>query len=180
VVDLGNGGKDRSHQHEGERRPQIRQRHVAQPLPPGGAVEVGDLVGLGRDRLKAGQEEQHVVAGVLPHGERRDRIERHVRIAQPIRPLHAELSEVVVEQADTRQEDEQEHRGRSDQRDQHGQEKDRAQRRVDAGRVVERQRKRKRQHQARHDGAGRVGEIVRERAAKSRIGKNELIVAQAE
>ena len=61
-------------QDEHQRRPQQRQRHPAELLDLGGPVYGRGLIEAQRDRLQAGQEEQHVVAGVLPDvGERDDR-----------------------------------------------------------------------------------------------------------
>src|SRR4029077_12162475 len=64
-----------------------------------GPVYLGRIVKILRNRLKAGDEDQHVVAEVLPNGHQDDGRHRPVRIPKPIDWRDAEVREAIVEHA---------------------------------------------------------------------------------
>ena len=69
-LDTADDGDDRR---EDQRGPQQWQRHREELPGTGGAVDLGCLVQVGRDRLHGGQEDQGVVAGPAPVDHQRDR-----------------------------------------------------------------------------------------------------------
>lgn len=180
VVDLGDDVDQPDYHDEADGRLEIGQGDVAQALPGIGAVEDRRLIGVGRNRLQPGEEEQHVVAGVLPDRQAHDRVQGDVGIAEPVRPRDREQAEVVVEQPGIGQEDEQEDRGGGDERDQHRQEEQRAEERVDAARPDERHGEAECQNEARDHGTECVKQVVGERLAEGGIGEERREIGEAD
>ena len=180
VVDLRHRVEDCDDRNEQEGGLELRQDDVAQPPIRSGAVEMRRLHHVLRHGLEAGEEEQHVVAGVLPDRDDHDGVERDVGIAEPVRQHRQQPADVIVEQADIRQEDEQEQRGGRDHRDQHRQEQCGPQSAVHGMGARQRQREQQCQPDARHRRADGVDQIVDDGAREGGVGEHRADVVEAD
>ncbi len=140
-----------------QRRSQHRQRDVAQALQQRRAVDVRGFVEIARNALQRGEQDDHVVAEVLPDREQDDRRHRPVRIAEPVDRRDVEFRERVVDEAIARVEEiAPDHRDRDDRRhdrrEQRGAEESLEARklRIEQQRRAERQRDRQR-HADQHE-----------------------------
>ncbi len=107
---------DVDHEQEEGRRRQHREDDRPETAGRTGAVDRGRLDQRFRDRLQAGQEEQEVVADLLPHGGDHDQDQRLPRIEQVI-PVVAQRAQQVGYHAKRRIEQEQPEHGGDRRRD---------------------------------------------------------------
>ena len=77
---------------------QHRQGDVAEPSPPGGAVDLGGLVDLLGDGLETGQEDHHQGAEGAPHGHHDQRRQRQRGAVEPPGAVDADPAEHGVEE----------------------------------------------------------------------------------
>ena len=167
------------HEDKCEGRAQQRQCDTQEALHCTGAIDLRGIQQLLRHAGEPGKEEQHVVAGVLPHRDRDDRAERQRRIAQPVGLGSAEACQVVVKQPGAREKNEDEQRGSSDQRDQQRQHEQRAQNTGEAGAFAQTKREQQCQCQARDDRAGGIDEVVANSGGEVGIGEQAGVVVYA-
>ena len=92
-LEVADHGQDADEQ---ERRRQRGQRDVAELLPARRRRRAARPRTAPRGCLQAGDEDEHVVAEVLPHREQDDRRHRPVRIAEPVDRRDAERAEALV------------------------------------------------------------------------------------
>ena len=80
----------------GRRSGRVMPRKRCQRL---GAVDLGGLVQVPRDRLQAGQEDDHQGAEAVPHGHGDEGPQREALVGQPAGPVDAEDGEDPVDEA---------------------------------------------------------------------------------
>jgi hypothetical protein len=179
MVHLRQPAQQRNDQNEAECRPEQRESDAQESLRGAGTIDPRCVQQFLRNTGEAGQEEQHVVARVLPHrnGDNRAQCER--RITKPVGLLNPERRQVVIQQSCAGQEDKDEQRCRSDHRNQHRQRDQRAQQARQARRFPQADRERQREHQAGSNGTDGVDQIVEGRPAEMDVCEQTREIADS-
>ena len=105
MVDLGQRVQQRDRNDEAKGWPEQRQSDAAQPPHGAGSIDLGRVEQVLGYAGKPGEEKQHVIPRVLPHGDRRNRAQREIGIAEPVDHTKAEPMEIEVEKAVTGQQE---------------------------------------------------------------------------
>ena len=101
---------DGDHQNESRVRRDHRQGDPCELLPPARTVKRGRLVEIRRDGVQRGEEEHHVVAGVLPEVQDQKHPER--LLPRPVRRVQAKVFQHPVHHAEVGEDDlEEQHDG---------------------------------------------------------------------
>ena len=151
------------------------------PLQHRRAVDVRGFVEIARNALQRGEQDDHVVAEVLPDREQDDRRHRPVRIAEPVDRGDAELGERVVDQAIARVEEiAPDHRDGDDRR-YHRREQRSAEETLEARELrIEQQRRAERDRDRKRDAGQHEIERVAERFPEQRRLQDIDVVAEAD
>ncbi len=153
-------------------------------LPRRGAVEVGRLVVVVRDRLQAREEVEDVDAGPAPGGDGQQRHEAGLASLQPLDGVEAEEADHLVHQRGRGlAEDQAEDDARDDDGGQRGDEEDRLEDRLEplaSDLRIDQDREQQRDRNQQDEGPDGVFDGIAERQEEEAILEQALVVAQAD